>query len=65
MELFLHYLTMPYMIQGIEVTLQVTALGLGGGAIFNEKASPSISACRSAQVRSSWGRRRRAATMSA
>ncbi len=31
MELFLHYLTMPYLIQGIEVTLQVTALGLIGG----------------------------------
>jgi polar amino acid transport system permease protein len=34
MELFLHYLSMPYMIQGIEVTLQVTALGLGGGLIL-------------------------------
>ncbi|KPF98850.1 ABC transporter permease [Rhodopseudomonas sp. AAP120] len=34
MELFLHYLTMPYMIQGVEVTLQVTALGLGGGLIL-------------------------------
>jgi len=34
MELFLHYLTMPYMIQGILVTLQVTALGLGGGLIL-------------------------------
>jgi polar amino acid transport system permease protein len=34
MELFLHYLSMPYLIQGIEVTLQVTALGLGGGLIL-------------------------------
>ena len=31
MELFLHYLTMPYMIEGILATLQVTALGLIGG----------------------------------
>jgi polar amino acid transport system permease protein len=28
MELFLHYLSMPYMIEGIQATLQVTALGL-------------------------------------
>ncbi|MDB5656384.1 MAG: transporter permease/ATP-binding protein, partial [Tardiphaga sp.] len=34
MELFLHYLSMPYMIQGIQVTLQVTALGLAGGLIL-------------------------------
>jgi len=34
MELFLHYLSMPYMIQGIIVTLQATALGLGGGLIL-------------------------------
>lgn len=34
MELFLHYLTMPYMIEGIVATLQVTALGLLGGLIL-------------------------------
>ncbi|NLS75019.1 amino acid ABC transporter permease/ATP-binding protein [Bradyrhizobium brasilense] len=34
MELFLHYLTMPYMIEGIQATLQVTALGLLGGLIL-------------------------------
>lgn len=34
MELFLHYLSMPYMLQGIAVTLQVTALGLFGGLIL-------------------------------
>ncbi|WP_316226201.1 amino acid ABC transporter permease/ATP-binding protein [Bradyrhizobium sp. SZCCHNS3052] len=31
MSLFLHYLSMPYLLQGIELTLQVTALGLVGG----------------------------------
>src|SRR5258708_2370372 len=34
MSLFLHYLSMPYLLQGIEVTLEVTALGLGGGLIL-------------------------------
>lgn len=34
MELFLHYLTMPYMIEGIVATLQVTALGLIGGLVL-------------------------------
>lgn len=34
MELFLHYLSMPYLLQGIEVTLQVTALGLAGGLVM-------------------------------
>lgn len=34
MELFLHYLTMPYMIEGIVATLQVTALGLLGGLVL-------------------------------
>jgi polar amino acid transport system permease protein len=34
MELFLHYLSMPYMIRGIQVTLQVTALGLAGGLVL-------------------------------
>jgi len=34
MELFLHYLSMPYLLQGIEVTLQVTALGLIGGLVM-------------------------------
>ena len=34
MSLFLHYLSLPYLLEGIEVTLQVTALGLGGGLIL-------------------------------
>src|ERR1700754_683098 len=34
MSLFLHYLSMPYLLQGIELTLQVTELGLGGGLIL-------------------------------
>src|ERR1700753_1401140 len=34
MSLFLHYLSLPYLFQGIEVTLQVTALGLIGGLIM-------------------------------
>jgi polar amino acid transport system permease protein len=34
MSLFLHYLSMPYLLQGIELTLQVTALGLGGGLML-------------------------------
>ena len=34
MSLFLHYFSMPYLLQGIEVTLEVTALGLGGGLIL-------------------------------
>ncbi|CCE00554.1 amino acid ABC transporter permease/ATP-binding protein [Bradyrhizobium sp. STM 3809] len=34
MSLFLHYLSMPYLIQGIELTLQVTALGLIGGLVL-------------------------------
>ncbi|MBC9880242.1 amino acid ABC transporter permease/ATP-binding protein [Bradyrhizobium sp. INPA01-394B] len=33
MSLFLHYLSMPYLLEGIELTLEVTALGLGGGLI--------------------------------
>ena len=28
MSLFLHYLSMPYLLEGIELTLEVTALGL-------------------------------------
>src|ERR1700750_508802 len=31
MSLFLHYLSLPYLLAGIELTLQVTALGLIGG----------------------------------
>ena len=31
MDLFLHYLAMPYLLQGIGFTVAVTALGLGGG----------------------------------
>jgi polar amino acid transport system permease protein len=34
MSLFLHYLSLPYLLEGIAVTLQVTALGLGGGLIL-------------------------------
>ncbi|UFZ07776.1 amino acid ABC transporter permease/ATP-binding protein [Bradyrhizobium ontarionense] len=34
MSLFLHYLSMPYLLQGIELTLQVTALGLIGGLLL-------------------------------
>src|SRR6201995_4498418 len=34
MSLFLHYLSMPYLLEGIELTLQVTALGLLGGLIL-------------------------------
>ncbi|MDA9439890.1 ABC transporter permease [Bradyrhizobium sp. CCBAU 51745] len=34
MSLFLHYLSMPYLLEGIELTLEVTALGLGGGSIL-------------------------------
>lgn len=34
MSLFLHYVSLPYLLQGIEVTLAVTALGLGGGLIL-------------------------------
>jgi len=31
MDLFLHYLTLPYLLTGIQWTLAVTGLGLGGG----------------------------------
>lgn len=34
MSLFLHYLSLPYLLEGIEVTLEVTALGLAGGLIL-------------------------------
>ncbi|WP_316158079.1 MULTISPECIES: amino acid ABC transporter permease/ATP-binding protein [unclassified Bradyrhizobium] len=34
MSLFLHYLSMPYLLMGIELTLQVTALGLIGGLVL-------------------------------
>jgi polar amino acid transport system permease protein len=34
MALFLHYLSLPYLLQGIEVTLQVTGLGLLGGLML-------------------------------
>ena len=33
MELFLHYLSMPYLLQGIVFTLEVTGLGLAGGLL--------------------------------
>ena len=34
MSLFLHYLSLPYLLEGIELTLQVTALGLFGGLVL-------------------------------
>jgi polar amino acid transport system permease protein len=34
MSLFLHYLGLPYLLEGIGLTLQVTALGLVGGLIL-------------------------------
>src|SRR3984957_9188315 len=33
MNLFLHYLRLPYLFQGISVTLEVTCLGLAGGML--------------------------------
>jgi len=33
MELFAHYLTLPYLLRGISLTLQVTGLGLTGGLV--------------------------------
>src|SRR4030081_3550404 len=34
MSLFVHYLSLPYLIEGIWFTLGVTALGLAGGLIL-------------------------------
>ena len=34
MSLFVHYLSLPYLLEGIEFTIAVTALGLGGGLIL-------------------------------
>jgi len=34
MSLFLHYLSLPYLLEGIELTLEVTALGLAGGFLI-------------------------------
>src|SRR5512140_3196771 len=34
MSLFFHYLSMPYLLEGIELTLEVTALGLIGGLVL-------------------------------
>ena len=34
MDLFAHYLTLPYLLQGIGLTLAVTALGLAGGLLI-------------------------------
>ncbi|MEJ2398776.1 MAG: amino acid ABC transporter permease, partial [Gammaproteobacteria bacterium] len=34
MDLFGHYLTLPYLLQGITITLEVTALGLAGGLLM-------------------------------
>jgi polar amino acid transport system permease protein len=31
---FLHYLSLPYLLAGIEVTLQATALGFFGGFVL-------------------------------
>ena len=33
MDLFFHYLSLPYLLEGITVTLTVTALGLAGGVL--------------------------------
>src|ERR1700712_3859335 len=33
MELFLHYLTLPYLVQGVIFTLSATAIGLAGGLV--------------------------------
>lgn len=33
MELFLHYLTLPYLLQGIAFTLAATGIGLAGGVV--------------------------------
>ena len=34
MELFLHYLSLPYLIQGIWFTLAATGIGLAGGVVL-------------------------------
>ena len=34
MDLFLHYLSLPYLLRGISFTLDVTGLGLGGGLLL-------------------------------
>ncbi|SON55651.1 Glutamine transport ATP-binding protein GlnQ [Hartmannibacter diazotrophicus] len=34
MDLFVHYLTMPYLLQGIGITLAATGLGLAGGLLL-------------------------------
>jgi len=34
MELFTHYLSLPYLLQGIVLTLEVTGLGLAGGLLI-------------------------------
>jgi polar amino acid transport system permease protein len=34
MSLFIHYLSLPYLLQGIEITLAVTCLGLIGGLLM-------------------------------
>ncbi|HUJ97587.1 MAG TPA: amino acid ABC transporter permease/ATP-binding protein [Stellaceae bacterium] len=34
MDLFVHYLSLPYLIRGIVLTLGVTGLGLGGGLVI-------------------------------
>ena len=35
MSLFLHYLSLPYLVSGIWFTVEVTALGLAGGLILD------------------------------
>src|ERR1700678_1750041 len=34
MSLFFHYLSLPYLLEGIELTLEVTCLGLIGGLVM-------------------------------
>ena len=37
MDLFLHYLSLPYLLEGIAVTLQVTGLGLIGFRLIGHR----------------------------
>ena len=48
MALFFHYLSLPYLLQGIEVTLQVTGLGLLGGLMLG--CGPRVDAAQPLQA---------------
>ncbi|UEN99032.1 ABC transporter permease subunit [Acidiferrobacter thiooxydans] len=39
MELFIHYLFMPYLLEGIRITVYVTAIGIAGGAVLGAALS--------------------------